>query len=252
MTPARARRRPASVHVLQSILDAIGALRSAHGPTFNDLLAHLATEGTIANHRSLRAYLDLLIAAGAVRVRSEASRPNVRPRQVYALTRRGPFVQAGERGIAYHGLAWEVGDEGAAGVKLDLEGVARGTLDSGVLYASVEDTVVDALAAGRGGEAKAASLTYSAALLVWSRLDLRYLLRRAKARGIEPEVTELLAELRAVLYAPKFPCRDLKTLYLVRRSLPLLMRDRTPPAPKWTLFSPDALLDVVGKQLGVK
>ena len=38
------------------------------------------------------------------------------------------------------------------GTRLDLEGAARGTLDSGVLYGSVEDTVVDALASAKGAE----------------------------------------------------------------------------------------------------
>ncbi|MDE1858208.1 MAG: hypothetical protein KGI26_03965 [Thaumarchaeota archaeon] len=248
----KSRRRPASVRVLQSVIDAVGALHSAHGPSFNDILGHLRADRTIANHRSLRSYLDLLVAAGSVRVRIEPSRSNVRPRQVYALTSKGPFAQAGEGAVSRLGVAWDLGSEELVRVKLDLEGVARGTLDAGVLYCSAEDALVDALAGARGADAKALSLTYSAALAVSNRLDEEYLLRRARARGVEAEVAELLAELRSLFYAPRVPARDVKTLYLVRRALPPLRRGGTLYEPKWTLFSPDVLLDVVGKQLGVK
>ena len=250
--PARARKRPANVHVLRSVLKAVGALGSAGRPSFNELLGRLRSEGVVSNHRSLRTYLDLLVASKSVRMRSEPSSPNVRRRQVYAATGRGPFVQVGEGAMRFHGLRWDTGSDSLREVKLDLEGVARGTLDSGVLYGSVEDTVVDALGSARGTEGKALARTYSAALLVSARLDEGYLLRRAEAGKVQEEARELLCELRWVLYAPRVPLRDVKALYGVRRASSPLRRGGRAARPRWTLFSPEGLLDVVGKQLGVK
>ncbi|MDG7018513.1 MAG: hypothetical protein JRN73_09215 [Nitrososphaerota archaeon] len=250
--PARARKRPANVHVLRGVLEAVGALSSSGPSSFNALLGHLRSEGTVSNHRSLRTYLDLLVASKSVRVRSEPSRPNIRNMQVYAPTGRGPIVHVGEGAMLIHGLKWETGSDAVREEKLDLEGVARGTLDSGVLYGSVEDTVVDALANAKGAEARALAVTYCAALLVSKRLDEGYLLRRAKAGRVQGEVRELLDELRSILYAPRLSLRDVKTLYGVRRASPPLRRGGRARRPRWTLVSPDGLLDIVGKQLGVK
>ncbi|MDG7028366.1 MAG: hypothetical protein JRN16_08160, partial [Nitrososphaerota archaeon] len=69
---------------------------------------------------------------------------------------------------------------------------------------------------------------------------------------VQGEVRELLDELRSILYAPRLSLRDVKTLYGVRRASPPLRRGGRARRPRWTLVSPDGLLDIVGKQLGVK
>ena len=252
MPAAKTRKRPASVVVLKRVESAVGSLASDGSPSFNAILGRLKSEGVLANHRSLRTYLDILIASGSLRMKTARSSANIRPVQVYSLTGRGPFVRAGERAMSLHGLAWDTGVDGTKSVRLDLEGVARGTLVSGTLYASVEDTVVAALESAGGAEAKALALTYCAALLASNRLDEEYLIRRARAAEVVAEVMELLEELRSIFYAPKMPVKDVKTLYRVRGAVSPLQRGKRPADPRWTLFAPDALLDVVGKQLGVK
>ena len=252
MPAAKTRKRRASVVVLKSVESAVGSLASDGSPSFNAILGRLKSEGVLANHRSLRTYLDLLLASGSLRMGTARSAANIRPMQVYSLTGRGPFVRAGEGAMSLHGLAWDTGVDETKSVRLDLEGVARGTLESGTLYASVEDTVVAALESAGGAEAKALALTYCAALLASNRLDEDYLLRRAEEAGVAAEVEELLDELRSIFYAPRTPVMDVKTLYRVRGAFPPLRRGSMSGDPRWTLFDPDGLLDVVGKQLGVK
>lgn len=252
MTRYPPRRRSTNVQVLRAVLKAVRRLDGAAGsrpPSFNEILVHLKSHGVVSNHRSLRAYLDLLLASKAVRVRSAAESPNLKPRQEYAVTGKGPFVEVGYGAMTFYGLGWETPSDSLLELQVDLEGVARGTLFSGTLFGSLEDTVVGALSAARGAEGRGVAETYSAALLATARLDEAYLVRRAKDARVDGEVGELLAEIWSLFYDPRLPAEDVKTLYAVRRERPPLQRKRV---PRWTIFSPDGVLDVVGKQMGLK
>lgn len=247
MPLVKARRSP-NVQTLRNVVEAVNRL-TGQEPTFGDILGRLKSGGTLSNHRSLRKYLDLLVAARVLRLESRpAASPNVRPRQVYSLTGRGPYVKVGEGAMSFHGLNWETDPPALSDSEVDLEGVARATLESGTLYGSLEDTVVDALARAKGAEAEAVAATYSAALLATKRFDEGYLMRRARVRGVEEVAKELLDEIRSLLYSPKLPVEDIRALYALRRVRPALKSSGG--EPRWSLFSPDGLLDVVGKQSG--
>ncbi len=249
-------RRNRNVLVAESVVQSVEALRNeGTEPTFNAVLAYLKSRRTLSNHRSLRAYLDYLVDSGSLNVRTEPTKqPNVRLRQVYSLTHDGPFVEAGEKTLVFHGLNWTLPSKSSVKMRTDVEGVVRGRLEGRTLYGSLEDTVVETLATSRGGEGNGRALSFSAALLATKKFDLEYLIRRARKRGVQELMQELLDEIWYLLTSPKPEVEDLKSLYEIRRRLQSV--HRTTPVhssrPRWSLLSPDELVDAIGKQLGLK
>lgn len=156
-------KRNRSVLVAEGVVKSIQSLkREGTRPTFNAVLAYLKSRGILSNHRSLRVYLDSLAVSGLLNIREEtAKKPNIRPKQVYSLTSRGPFIEAGEKALIFHGLNWTIPVKSSIKLKTDLEGVVRGRLDGGTLYGSLEDAVVENLArlkvkGGLGGSSPSA------------------------------------------------------------------------------------------------
>jgi len=249
-------KRNRSVIVAESVVKSIESLKNeGNEPTFNAILAYLKSRGILSNHRSLRVYLDSLVNSGLLNVLVEPARqPNVRPREVYSLTHKGPFVEAGEKALIFHGLNWTLPAKSSVKLRTDVEGVVRARLEGGALYGSLEDTVVENLARlkGKGGVDRV--LSFSAALLATKNLDHLYLMRRARERRVEELMQELLDEIDYLLTSPQPEVEDIKSLYEIRRLLQSTHRrsPAQPPKPHWSLLSQDELLDVIGKQLGLK
>lgn len=249
-------KRNRSVLVAESVAKSIEALRNeGTEPTFNALMAYLKFRGIISNHRSLRVYLDYLATSGLLSRSTEPARqPNVRPKQVYSVTNDGPFVEAGEKALTFHGLNWTIPARSSDKLRTDLEGVVRGRIEDGTLYGSLEDTVVGNLTRVKDKKAVALALSYCAALLATKRVDRAYLMRRARERGIGESIQELLDEIDYLFTSPKPELEDIKSLYAIRKWAQSNHRKTPPraPNPRWSLLSKDELVDVVGKQLGVK
>jgi hypothetical protein len=242
--------------VAEGILKSVESLRNeGTKPTFNAILAYLRSRRTLSNHESLRAYLDSLVLSGLLNVRTEpASQPNIRPRQVYSFTHDGPFVEAGEKALIFHGLNWTLPAKSSVKLKTDVEGVVRGRLEGATLYASLEDTVVENLASINGKAEADRMLSFCAALLATKKFDHAYLMQRARERGVEELMQELLDEIEYLFTSPRAEVEDIKSLYAIRRWFQSVHRI-TParsPKPQWSLLSPDELVDVIGKQLGLK
>jgi hypothetical protein len=222
--------------------------------TFSEILTDIASRGILSNHRSLRIYLDSLVRSGLLKERTEPARqPNVRPRQVYSLGRRGPFIEVGERALIYHGLNWTLHTTSSIKAKTDIEGVVRARLEAGTLYGSLEDTIVENLA--RVDRAKVGAVVpFCAALLATKKFEQRYLTRRATERGVGGSTRELLDEIEFLLTSPKPDVDDVKSLYAIRKWFDAVHRrgSARPPEPRWSLLSRDELVDVIGKQLGLK
>jgi len=241
--------------VAQETMQTVGRLKEEKvEPTFNAILDNLRSRGTLSNHRSLRRYLDYLAYSGSVRVRIAPARgPNVRPKQIYSLTHDGPFIEAGEKAMVFHGLNWTVPFEPLVKVATDTEGVVRGRIEKGTLYASLEDSIVENLARSKGGTISRQAISFSAALLATKRFDHSYLIRRARKAGVEGLVEELLDEIEYLVISPKPEVDDLKSLYEIRRRLSRpSFRRTTSPKPAWSMLSKDELVDLVAKQLGLK
>jgi hypothetical protein len=239
--------------VAQSTLETV---RSVGGkgvkPTFNVILAELRLRNVLSNHRSLRCYLDLLVKSGVLRVRTEeADHPNLRPRQVYSLTGRGPFLEVGEKALLFHGLNWVVPSRFSLKVKSDLEGLVRARVDGRAVYGSLEDTVVGYLVGTKSTPRVHQAFVFCAALLAVARVDREYLTRRARANGVESLVRGLLGEIDYLLFSARPGVEDVRTLFEVRRRLAHRVPMRRPIQSQHPM-SPDEMLEVLGKQLGVR
>jgi hypothetical protein len=250
------RERKGNVLVVESIIQSVRSLRKeGTEPTFSKVLAYLESKGILANHRSLRAYLDSIVRSDLLSVRVKpTSQPNVRPKQVYSLSNVGPFVEAGEKALIFRGLNWTLPAKSSIKLKTDLEGLVRARLGGGTLYGSLEDAVVENLAKTRSKSTARLMTSFCASLLATKKFDHAYLLRRARKRGVEGLVQEILDEIDCLLISPKIEVEDIRSLYAIRRWLQSARRE-TPvqtPKPRWSLFSPDELVDVIGKQLGLK
>lgn len=243
-----------SAVVAESILKSIKALRNeGTEPTFNAILRYLSSRNILSNHRSLRVYLDAMINSEMLTLQKEpAKQPNVRPKQVYSLKSDGPFVEAGERAMLFHGLNWTVPSKSSIKLKTDVEGLTRARIVHGTVYASLEDTIVEALAKNKNTERLFLTLTFCAALLATKKFDRDYLIKRSRERNVRETVERLLEEIGYVLYFPKPIVEDVRTLYEVRKQLANRgLMSASFDERKFPL-SPDEMVDVIGKQLGVK
>ncbi len=222
-------------------------------PTFNAILVSLSSRNVLSNHSSLRAYLDIMVKSGLLRLQKElVKQPNMRPKQVYSLTGNGPFIEAGEKAMLFHGLNWTVPSRSSIKMKTDIEGLARARTAQGTVYGSLEDIIAETLARSKNTERVFETLTFSAAMLATKKFDQQYLMQRAKERDVEDLVEELLDEINYLLYSPKPEVDDIRTLYEIRKRL--AKRALISPALKSQRFplALDEMIDVIGKQLGVK
>ena len=247
-------KRNKSAVIAERVLRSIETLKNEHTePTFNAILTYLKSRNILSNHRSLRVYLDIMLNSGMLTLRKEAiKRSNVRPKQVYSLKRQGPFVEAGERAMLFHGLNWTIPSESSIKLKTDFEGLARARIVGGVVYASLEDTIAETLAKSKNTPRLSQTLNFCAALLATKKFDRDYLIKKAIHRNVRKTVENLLEEIDYVLYSPKPNIEDVRTLFEIRKQLANRASMSTSPNERQFLLSPDELVDIIGKQLGVK
>ncbi len=249
-----ANKRNKSAVVAESVLKSVDALRNeGTEPTFNAILDYLSSRSILSNHRSLRVYLDAMLNSQMLTLKKEPGKQsNVRPKQVYSLKNGGPFVEAGERAMLFHGLNWTVPAKSSIKLKTDVEGLVRARIVHGAVYASLEDTIVGALAKNKNAERLSLTLTFCAALLATKKFDRDYLIKRSRERKVGETVEGLLEEIGYVLYSPKPIVEDVRTLYEIRKQL--ANRGLTSGSYNERKFplSPDEMVDIIGKQLGVK
>jgi hypothetical protein len=71
-------------------------------------------------------------------------------------------------------------------------------------------------------------------------------------KNVRETVERLLEEIDYVLYSPKPRVEDIRTLYEIRKQLANRGLMSTSFDERKFLLSPDEMVDVIGKQLGVK
>jgi len=156
---------------LTRIVAALGAAAS-----FRSILREAARAGVLKDHKTLRLYLDLLVAGNVLTVRTRDV-GSVRLQQLYSVKSSKPSVSVGLAALRRHGLNWDVPETEMRIVSTDFEGLARSKLLDSTLMASLEDCLVHELHADAAG--KTGGISFVVAMLSATRVDLPYLLRRA-------------------------------------------------------------------------
>lgn len=240
--------------VVESVVKSVKALRKeGTEPTFNAILSHLSSRNILSNHTSLRAYLNTMVKSGMLSLRKEpVKQPNVRPKQVYSLTGKGPFIEAGEGAMLFHGLNWTLPSRPSFKIKTNIEGLVCARFAQGAVYGSLEDTVVETLAKRKNTERMFQTITFCAAMLAAKKFDREYLMQRAKMRGVADLIEGLLDEISYLLDSPKPEVDDIRTLYEIRKRLADHALISLRPKSREFPLALDEMVDIIGKQLGVK
>jgi hypothetical protein len=148
--------------------------------SFGTILAEAHRRGTLAWHRTLRRYLDILVQGGVL---GEKKRDvgSVNPQQLYSPTGKKPTVYSGPRVLELHGLNWDVPLRGLYPVNTDLVGLlkSKSLLLSGRhrLAASREDSLAHEVR--RDADKTTGTMELVVAVAATQTLDLPYLLRRS-------------------------------------------------------------------------
>ena len=262
----RVRQRTASPLVLSKILDMIRNLEhQGREPTFNEILTELSAERILSFHRSLRKYLDLLVSAKLLTVKNKsASQPNIREKQVYHIASKSANMEAGEKSLLFHGLNWEIPSPKSLIVLTDLQALARGTLSGNTIYASLEDTIVQTLKhlPKRHRESASEIVVFVTAMLATQKVDLDYLLSRARDEGVREQIIEILKIIDGTFTSKNPDVEDILTLYELRnrysqlhRSLSKSIHGTRTSGKKFQSIeelTPNQVVEYAGKQLGLK
>ncbi len=183
--------REATAREIMTIIDSQGRRAS-----FGTILVEAQRRGTLAWHRTLRRYLDLLVQGGVL---TETKRDvgSVNPQQLYRNTEQKPTVYAGLKVLELYGLNWDAPLRNLYPVRTDLVGLLRSrpvTLSSRqVLAASKEDSLAHEIR--KDADEAIGTLEIVSALAATQTLDLPYLLRRSDELEIGRTVRMLFQKL---------------------------------------------------------
>ena len=267
MTSEIAHERPKNPAILAEILKSVRRLEDeGRQATFNAILSELSSRSVLKFHRTLRKYLDLLIFAKLLVVGYEKTvQPNIREKQLYRVVRDHDqaTVEAGEKALLLHGLNWDVPSPTSLTIKIDLQGLARGTISSGRVYASLEDAVVQSLKLQRRRPGKEAELiVFATALLTTQKIDFNYLINRAKEEGVEDKLLAILLQIDKTLASAHPDVEDIQTLYELRKMYyhtrgPLLrsiqaIQQNYKQTIQTDIVSSNEVIEYAGKQLGIR
>jgi hypothetical protein len=172
-------------------------IRSQGGQaSFSTILVEAQRRGTLAWHRTLRRYLELLVQGGVL---SEKKRDvgSVNPQQLYSPTEKKPTIYSGPKVLELHGLNWDTPLRGLYPVSTDIVGLLRSkpVVLSGRhrLAASREDSL--AYEIRRDADKTTGTVELVTALAATQTLDLFYLLRRSDELEIGKTIRLLFQKL---------------------------------------------------------
>lgn len=266
MTPAKARgERPKNPAILSAILQTVTSLENeGKEPTFNTILHELSGRRILEFHRSLRRYLDLLVYAKLLTVKHErTTQPNIREKQVYHIAARHPIVQAGEKALLFHGLNWDLPSPMSVSARTDLQGLALATISDHIVYASLEDAIVQSLKVlpKRYPRRAPELIVFATALLATQKVHFHYLLRRANEEGVMKEIVGILLQIDDTLASAQPDVEDIRTLYELRNNYyhlrkPLLKSLESfqvkTNRQRQHIVSANEVIEYAGKQLGIR
>lgn len=144
--------------------------------SFRNIMRETARLGVLRRHETLRRYLDLLVLAKVLRVRTRDV-GSVNLQQLYTVSSKRPEVEVGLAALRRHGLNWEIPETEMRKVQTDFEGLVRSKIIDTSLTASLEDCLIQELY--RDAKRETSAISFVIAMISTRTLDLPYLLRRA-------------------------------------------------------------------------
>lgn len=106
--------------------------------SFRNLLKEMARRGIVKDNKTLRLYLNLLVAGKVLSVRMHDV-GSVYPQQIYSLRSKRPIVWVGPGILRKHGLNWEIPLSDIRQISSDFDGLARSQILESGLMAALED-----------------------------------------------------------------------------------------------------------------
>jgi len=245
----------------------INIIRSQGGQaTFGTILVEAQRRETLAWHRTLRRYLDLLVQGGVL---TEKKRDvgSVNPQQLYSPTEKKPTVFSGPKILELYGLNWDTPLRTLYPVSTDIAGLLRSRplVLSGRprLAASMEDSLAHEVR--RDVDKTTGTLELVTALAATRTLDLPYLIRRSDELEIGRIVRLLFQKLiqtftgipedadGKILLAARERFLQILRQYSKQKTLNLLETPARGARGIKTVESltPAHILNATGKQLGI-
>lgn len=176
------------------ILQIVRRLKSQ--ASFGNILLEANRQGTLAWHRTLRRYLDLLVKAEILNVK-QRNVGSVNPQQLYSQTGSQAHLWTGLKAVQIHGLNWDVPDRELHRMASDLEAMLKAKIHritgSERLVASLEDTLIHELK--RDLSRQTGSTEFLVAMLATKPVDLPYMLRRADSQQVGQTVRQLFKKI---------------------------------------------------------
>jgi hypothetical protein len=242
-------------------------IRSQGGhASFSTILVEAQRRGTLAWHRTLRRYLELLVQGGVL---SEKKRDvgSVNPQQLYSPTEKKPTIYSGPKVLELHGLNWDTPLRGLYPVSTDIVGLLRSKplVLSGRhrLAASKEDSL--AYEIRRDADKTTGTMELVTALAATQTLDLPYLVRRSDELEVGKTVRLLFQKLIQT-FSGIFRDADGKIFLATRERFLQILRQYSKQKALSLLETPgrgahgikmvesltsEHILNATGKQLGI-
>ena len=151
------------------------------GCSFRNLLREAASEGVIKDNKTLRIYLDLLVAGNVLGVHSRDV-GSVYRQQIYFLKTHTPKVWVGLDVLGRYGLNWDTLTTDRRLIPTDFDGLVRSRNFEGGRMASLEDCLVNEVCTDT--KKNTGSTVLVAAMIATRKVDLPYLLRRADQKHV--------------------------------------------------------------------
>jgi hypothetical protein len=150
--------------------------RLGSAASFRTILRDAALAGVLVEHKTLRRYLDLMLAGNLLKVKAR-NVGSVLPQQIYSVNSAEPQVRIGLAVLREYGLNWDIPSSSLRTVSTDFEGLVRSKIADSVLIASLEDCLVHVL--HEDATKSVGTTIFVSVMLSTARVDLPYLLRRA-------------------------------------------------------------------------
>lgn len=144
--------------------------------SFRNVLKETARWSIIKDNKTLRLYLNLLVAGKVLSVRAHDV-GSVYRQEIYSLRSNKPRVWVGLGILRRHGLNWDAPLTDIRAISTDFEGLVRSKNFDNARMASLEDCLTDEVYTD--AKKNTGTTSFVIAMISTTKVDLPYLIRRA-------------------------------------------------------------------------